>query len=163
MPAASKLVPLLYLHRRVTQASYYARQSCSICAYPVVLIALRACLLMDSSSCMTIVPVMLSCVMALYASHSSGCSHASDFEMSTYFPWMPQYVLPVRLWQHTLCLLLQGEMINESGTMSGGGGKPRGGRMCLGTAAPKSLDTRAAAAELQAAEQELSVSTEVDI
>lgn len=58
-------------------------------------------------------------------------------------------------------LLPQGEMINESGTMSGGGGKPRGGRMCLGTAAPKSLDTRAAAAELQAAEQELSISTEV--
>ena len=52
-------------------------------------------------------------------------------------------------------------MINESGTMSGGGGKPRGGRMCLGTAAPKTLDTRAAAAELQAAEQELTISTQV--
>jgi hypothetical protein len=46
-------------------------------------------------------------------------------------------------------------MINESGTMSGGGGKPRGGRMCLGKAALASMDTQAAAAELQAAEQEL--------
>ncbi len=46
-------------------------------------------------------------------------------------------------------------MINESGTMSGGGGKPRGGRMCLGKAALASVDTQAAAAELQAAEQEL--------
>lgn len=54
-------------------------------------------------------------------------------------------------------------MINESGTMSGGGGKPRGGRMCLGTAAPKTLDTRAAAAELQAAEEELGTSTEASI
>ena len=58
-------------------------------------------------------------------------------------------------------MIMQGEMINESGTMSGGGAKPRGGRMCLGTAAPCTLDTQAAAAELQAAEQELSASTEV--
>ncbi|GAB4818756.1 hypothetical protein N2152v2_005802 [Parachlorella kessleri] len=50
---------------------------------------------------------------------------------------------------------LKGEMINESGTMSGGGGKPRGGRMCVGQAAPKNVDARAAAAELQAAEQDL--------
>ena len=54
-------------------------------------------------------------------------------------------------------------MINESGTMSGGGGKPRGGRMCLGKASPRSLDTQAAAAELQAAEQELSTSAQVCI
>lgn len=53
---------------------------------------------------------------------------------------------------------LQGEMINESGTMTGGGGKPRGGRMCLGSAAPKAADPRAAAAELQAAEEELAAS-----
>ena len=52
-------------------------------------------------------------------------------------------------------------MINESGTMSGGGGKPRGGRMCLGKATPRSLDTQAVAAELQAAEQELSTSAQV--
>jgi len=39
-------------------------------------------------------------------------------------------------------------MINESGTMTGGGGKPRGGRMCLGSAAPRPLDTREAAAAL---------------
>jgi structural maintenance of chromosome 4 len=52
-------------------------------------------------------------------------------------------------------------MINESGTMTGGGGKPRGGRMCIGSQAPKSVDARAAAQELQAAEQELSGSQEV--
>ena len=52
-------------------------------------------------------------------------------------------------------------MINESGTMSGGGGKPRGGRMCLGKAALCSLDTQAVAAELQAAEQELDSGTQV--
>lgn len=40
-------------------------------------------------------------------------------------------------------------MINESGTMTGGGGKPRGGRMCIGSGAPKSVDPRAAEAELQ--------------
>ena len=51
-------------------------------------------------------------------------------------------------------------MINESGTMSGGGGKPRGGRMCLGTASPRSIDTQAADAELQVAEQELSNSAQ---
>lgn len=45
--------------------------------------------------------------------------------------------------------LPQGEMINESGTMTGGGGKPRGGRMCIGSGAPKSVDPRAAEAELQ--------------
>lgn len=56
---------------------------------------------------------------------------------------------------------VQGEMINESGTMSGGGGKPRGGRMCIGNAAPKNVDARAAAAELQAAEQELNASMQV--
>ena len=52
-------------------------------------------------------------------------------------------------------------MINESGTMSGGGGKPRGGRMCLGKAALASIDTQTAAAELQAAEQELEAGAEV--
>ncbi|KAL0027544.1 hypothetical protein WJX77_009918 [Trebouxia sp. C0004] len=50
---------------------------------------------------------------------------------------------------------IKGEMINESGTMSGGGGKPRGGRMCLGKAALASVDNQAVAADLQAAEQEL--------
>ena len=52
-------------------------------------------------------------------------------------------------------------MINESGTMSGGGGKPRGGRMCLGNAAPRTLDTQAATAELAQAEQELGASQQV--
>lgn len=50
---------------------------------------------------------------------------------------------------------VKGEMINESGTMTGGGGKPRGGRMCLGKAPPKVVDSREAAADLQSAEQEL--------
>ncbi len=40
-------------------------------------------------------------------------------------------------------------MINESGTMTGGGGKPRGGRMCTGKDAPKSVDPRVAEADLQ--------------
>ena len=52
-------------------------------------------------------------------------------------------------------------MINESGTMSGGGGKPRGGRMCLGKAALCSMDTQTAAAELQTAQQELDTGTQV--
>lgn len=52
-------------------------------------------------------------------------------------------------------------MINESGTMTGGGGKPRGGRMCIGSAAPRHVDSKAAAAELTAAEQELEVSHQV--
>jgi len=56
---------------------------------------------------------------------------------------------------------MQGEMINESGTMTGGGGKPRGGRMCLGSAAPRPLDTREVAAALAAAEQELTAGTQV--
>ena len=48
-------------------------------------------------------------------------------------------------------------MINEAGTMSGGGGKPRGGRMCLGNAAPRPAnDTKADAAELASAEADLS-------
>ena len=51
--------------------------------------------------------------------------------------------------------LVQGEMINEAGTLTGGGGKPRGGRMCLGTAAPRAIDSREAASELASAEQQL--------
>lgn len=47
-------------------------------------------------------------------------------------------------------------MINESGTMTGGGGRPRSGRMCIGSQAPRSLDARAAAEELQLSEGELS-------
>lgn len=51
-------------------------------------------------------------------------------------------------------------MINESGTMTGGGGQPRGGRMRIGKEAPRAVDQRAAAAELQAAEAELNASQE---
>ncbi|KAJ9516738.1 hypothetical protein QJQ45_027143, partial [Haematococcus lacustris] len=53
---------------------------------------------------------------------------------------------------------LQGQLIAESGTMSGGGGKPQRGRMALGTAAPKSAaaaDAKEAAVELRQAEQQL--------
>ena len=46
-------------------------------------------------------------------------------------------------------------MINESGTMSGGGGRPRGGRMCLGSQAPRAADASAAAAELEQAAKDL--------
>ena len=52
-------------------------------------------------------------------------------------------------------------MINETGTMTGGGGKPRGGKICLGSAAPRALDTREAAAELATAEGELAAGTQV--
>lgn len=56
---------------------------------------------------------------------------------------------------------MQGEMINESGTMTGGGGRPRAGRMCLGSAAPRRTDDKASAAELAAAEKELAVTQKV--
>ncbi len=52
-------------------------------------------------------------------------------------------------------------MINDSGTMTGGGGKPRGGRMRLGSGAPKPVDQRVAAAELEAAEKQEHTSTQV--
>ena len=52
-------------------------------------------------------------------------------------------------------------MINDSGTMTGGGGKPRGGRLRLGSGAPKPVDQRAAAAELDTAEKQEQASAEV--
>ena len=52
-------------------------------------------------------------------------------------------------------------MINDSGTMTGGGGKPRGGRMRLGSGAPKPVDQRAAKAELEAAEKQEHASAQV--
>lgn len=52
-------------------------------------------------------------------------------------------------------------MINDSGTMTGGGGRPRGGRMCLGTAAPRSLDAREAAAELAEVDAGMAASAQV--
>ena len=62
---------------------------------------------------------------------------------------------------------LQGQLISESGTMSGGGGRPSRGRMALGTAAPKGpsgggpADAKAAQAELRQAEQQLEEATQV--
>ncbi|WIA28149.1 hypothetical protein OEZ86_010718 [Tetradesmus obliquus] len=53
---------------------------------------------------------------------------------------------------------MAGQLIAESGTMSGGGGKPRGGRMKLGNAAPRAAaaaDGKAAAKELAATEAQL--------
>ena len=52
---------------------------------------------------------------------------------------------------------LKGEMINENGTMSGGGAKPRGGRMCLGSKAIASgkVDHSKAAEEAASAEKQL--------
>ena len=47
--------------------------------------------------------------------------------------------------------------------MTGGGDKPRGGRICLGTAAPRAVDTRQAAAELATAEQELASQSQVTL
>ena len=60
-------------------------------------------------------------------------------------------------------LVVQGEMINDSGTMTGGGGKPRSGRLRLGSGAPKPVDQRAAAAELDTAEKQEHASAEVPI
>ena len=57
---------------------------------------------------------------------------------------------------------VQGEMINEAGTLTGGGGKPRGGRMCLGTAAPRAIDSREAASELATAQQQLEQQMQVE-
>ncbi|KAL6780915.1 SMC4 [Auxenochlorella protothecoides x Auxenochlorella symbiontica] len=53
---------------------------------------------------------------------------------------------------------LAGEVINEAGTLSGGGGRPKGGRIALGTAAPRAGAApggQDAAAELAGAEKEL--------
>lgn len=52
-------------------------------------------------------------------------------------------------------------MINDSGTMTGGGGKPRGGRLRLGSGAPKPVDQRAAAVELEAAQKQEHASAQV--
>ena len=52
-------------------------------------------------------------------------------------------------------------MINESGTISGGGGKPRGGRMCLGKSAARLVDTGTAKVELEAAEADLAACSQV--
>ena len=57
----------------------------------------------------------------------------------------------------------QGELINESGTMTGGGGRPRAGRMCLGSAAPRRQgDDREDASELAAAEKQLAADLKVN-
>lgn len=45
--------------------------------------------------------------------------------------------------------------------MTGGGGKPRGGRMALGGAAPRPVDTKAAAAQLAREELNLASTQEV--
>ena len=61
----------------------------------------------------------------------------------------------------------QGQLISESGTMSGGGGRPSRGRMALGSVAPKGpsgggpADAKAAQAELRQAEQQLEEATQV--
>lgn len=56
---------------------------------------------------------------------------------------------------------LKGEMINESGTMTGGGGKPRGGRICLGKAAPRAADGKELDAALEEDEQTLAQQAQV--
>ncbi|GMH39534.1 hypothetical protein BSKO_07432 [Bryopsis sp. KO-2023] len=45
---------------------------------------------------------------------------------------------------------LKGEMMEISGAMSGGGARPRGGRICLGNAAPEVVDPQVAVNELEA-------------
>ena len=52
-------------------------------------------------------------------------------------------------------------MMNESGTMSGGGQKPKGGKLCLGSARPRAVDAATAAAELAQATKEMTASQQV--
>ncbi len=57
--------------------------------------------------------------------------------------------------------MAQGQLIAESGTISGGGGRPSRGRMALGSSAPKAnVDVKAAQAELKQAEQQLEAATQ---
>ncbi len=56
----------------------------------------------------------------------------------------------------------QGQLIAESGTMSGGGGRPSRGRIQLGSSAPRgNVDAKAAAAELKQAEQQMEAANQV--
>jgi hypothetical protein len=56
----------------------------------------------------------------------------------------------------------QGQLISESGTMSGGGGRPSRGRMALGSAAPRgNADAEAVQKELKQAEKLLEALTQV--
>lgn len=52
-------------------------------------------------------------------------------------------------------------MINETGTMTGGGGKPKGGRMCIGNAAPKARSQTETSEELVTFEEEFQTSKQV--
>lgn len=61
-----------------------------------------------------------------------------------------------RRWKRVVTV--KGELINDNGTMAGGGAKPKGGRMRLGNAPPQfaaSSDSKEAAVELKTAEKEL--------
>lgn len=54
---------------------------------------------------------------------------------------------------------LEGQLIESSGTMSGGGSKPRSGRMCLGTIAPHKPDASTVEGTLEEEESNLQAST----
>jgi hypothetical protein len=61
--------------------------------------------------------------------------------------------------QRRRVVTLAGQLIETSGTMSGGGNKPRGGRMCTGASAPvigAVMDAEESAAAVAEAERELS-------
>lgn len=61
-----------------------------------------------------------------------------------------------RRWKRVVTL--KGELINDNGTMAGGGAKPKGGRMRLGNAPPQfttTADNKEATTELKNAEKEL--------
>ena len=55
---------------------------------------------------------------------------------------------------NSLCAV-QGDLIAENGTMSGGGGNVRTGKMCLGNAAPQTASDREVRAELERLEATL--------
>ena len=74
---------------------------------------------------------------------------ANDLEQASRIAYTPEN----KRWRRVVTA--KGEMINETGTMSGGGAKPRGGRLRLGNAAPKAVDVKEADRDMKAAEKEL--------
>jgi len=60
-----------------------------------------------------------------------------------------------RRWKRVVTV--KGEVINESGTMTGGGGAPRGGRMTLGNRAPVQVNEKHAQADLRQDEEQLAL------
>lgn len=54
-----------------------------------------------------------------------------------------------------MCSKTQGELIETSGAMTGGGGAPRGGRIRIGSSPPALIDPQVASSQLQEITSEL--------